>query len=68
MKINLPVTNNELLLSVDDSIVTRTDAKGIVTEANDDFCRISGFAREELIGKNHNLVRHPDMPPEAFAD
>ncbi len=68
MKINLPVTSTELTLTVDDSIVTRTDAKGIITEANDDFCRISGFSREELIGKNHNLVRHPDMPPQAFED
>ena len=68
MKVNLPVTANELLLAADDSIVTRTDAKGIITDANEDFCRISGFSRDELIGKNHNLVRHPDMPPEAFAD
>ena len=68
MKINLPVTNVEHLLSETDSITTKTDLKGIIVYANDAFIRISGFTREELIGSAHNLVRHPDMPPEAFAD
>ncbi len=68
MKINLPVTDKEYVLKESDSIVTKTDHKGIVTYANEDFIQISGFARDELIGFNHNVVRHPDMPPEAFAD
>ncbi|MFZ2161806.1 MAG: PAS domain-containing methyl-accepting chemotaxis protein [Sideroxyarcus sp.] len=47
-------------------LVSKTDTKGIITYANDAFVEISGYAREELIGKSHNIVRHPDMPPQAF--
>ena len=47
-------------------IVSKTDTKGIITYANDAFVAISGYVREELIGKSHNIVRHPDMPPQAF--
>lgn len=68
MKINLPVSNSEYLLQDSDEIVSKTDLKGCITYINDDFVRISGFTREELIGSSHNIVRHPDMPPEAFAD
>ena len=49
-------------------IYSRTDAKGRITEANEAFAELSGYAAEELIGKPHNIVRHPDMPKEAFAD
>lgn len=49
------------------SIVSKTDKAGIITYVNDEFCRISGHTREELIGKPHIIVRHPDMPKEAFA-
>ncbi|ADV45678.1 PAS domain-containing sensor histidine kinase [Nitratifractor salsuginis] len=48
------------------NIVSRTDINGIITFANDEFCKISGYSREELIGKNHNIVRHPDVPAENF--
>ena len=68
MKVNLPVTNNEYPLTEQHSIVSTTDLKGITTYANKDFIDISGFEGNELIGKNHNVVRHPDMPVEAFAD
>ena len=68
MKINLPITDKEYLLKDSDEIVSKTDLKGCITYINDDFVRISGFSREELIGSSHNIVRHPDMPPEAFAD
>jgi methyl-accepting chemotaxis protein len=68
MKINMPVTNVEYSLTKTDSIVSKTDLKGMITYINGDFLRISGFAKEELIGAPHNIVRHPDMPPEAFAD
>ncbi len=50
------------------SIVSKTDKKGVITFVNDEFCKISGYKREELIGKQHNIVRHPNMPKEAFKD
>lgn len=63
-----PVTNVEVELKDVSSIVSKTDLKGIITYINRDFLEISGFTEQELIGKNHNLVRHPDMPPAAFQD
>ncbi|MDR0234325.1 MAG: PAS domain S-box protein, partial [Zoogloeaceae bacterium] len=42
--------------------------KGRIVEANNAFAKISGYSRDEMIGQPHNLVRHPDMPPEAFGD
>lgn len=68
MKINLPITDQQISLTAKDQLVSTTDLKGATTYANDDFQRISGFSSEELLGVNHNLVRHPDMPPLAFAD
>ena len=67
MKTNLPVTQTERPFPRGEYIVSKTDLKGITTYANDTFVKISGFSSEELIGKNHNIVRHPDMPPQAFA-
>ncbi|NVJ52672.1 MAG: PAS domain-containing protein [Campylobacteraceae bacterium] len=49
-------------------IVSETDEKGIIIYANDDFCSIAGYTKEELIGQPHNIVRHPDMPSAAFKD
>jgi aerotaxis receptor len=49
-------------------IVSSTDLKGIITYANRKFCEIANYSRGELIGKNHNLVRHPDMPKAAFQE
>ncbi len=68
MRTNLPVTNVEYTLKDSDSIVSKTDLQGTITYINEDFLRVSGFAKDELIGSPHNIVRHPDMPPEAFAD
>ncbi len=68
MKRNLPVTQNEVVLEEGSMIVSQTDMKGIITSVNEVFTEISGFSESELIGKNHNIVRHPDMPPIAFAD
>ena len=48
-------------------IVSETDLKGNITYANRKFCEISGYEKEELIGKPHSIIRHPDMPKEAFA-
>ena len=50
------------------SIVSKATPKGIITFVNEKFCELSGYREEELIGKNHNIVRHPDMPKEAFKD
>ena len=68
MKNNQPVTQREVPFPANTCLVSRTDLKGIITDANEAFINISGFSREELIGKNHNIVRHPDMPEAAFAD
>ena len=68
MKINMPVTNVESQLPEGEFIYSSTDLKGVIVEANEAFAALSGFTREELIGQSHNIVRHPDIPPEAFAD
>jgi aerotaxis receptor len=68
MRTNLPVTAREVLVGDDDLIVSTTDAQGRITHCNRAFVKISGFDYAELIGQPHNLVRHPDMPPEAYAD
>lgn len=68
MRINQPVTNVETQVPDGQFIYSRTDTKGRIEAANDLFVELSGFSREELVGKPHNLVRHPDMPPAAFAD
>jgi aerotaxis receptor len=68
VRINLPITGIEYILQDGQSIVSKTDTKGRITYVNPAFVEVSGFDAEELIGKAHNIVRHPDMPPEAFAD
>jgi len=68
MKLNHPVTDREVLMKPGTILVTRTNLKGIITYANDAFIEISGFSKDELVGANHNMVRHPDMPPAAFED
>ena len=68
MRSNLPVTNVEVALRDDTLIVSKTNLKGQITYINKDFLDISGFTEAELIGEPHNLVRHPDMPVEAFED
>lgn len=68
MRVNHPVTDREVLMKPGTILVTRTNPKGIIIYANDAFIEISGFSKDELIGANHNVVRHPDMPPAAFKD
>ena len=68
MKMNLPVTQRELKLPADATLLSTTDTQSRITYANGAFIQVSGFQREELMGQPHNLVRHPDMPPQAFAD
>lgn len=62
------VTQQEYRLADNVLIVSRTDLEGNITYCNEDFITASGYAREELMGQPHNLLRHPDMPAEAFAD
>ena len=68
MKINKPITSKEIYLEEDSEIISTTDLKGRIETANEEFVSISGFEHNEIIGNNHNMVRHPEMPPEAFAD
>ncbi len=68
MKTNLPVSNNEVEFANNELLVTKTNLKGIITYCNATCIKISGFSEVELLGKNHNIIRHPDMPAAAFAD
>ena len=68
MRTNLPVTATEFTFAERDTLVSVTDTKGRITYCNPAFVHVSGFAHEELLGQPHNLIRHPDMPPEAFRD
>ena len=60
--------SKEVFLDQDTIIVSQTDEKGIVIFANADFCKIAGYDLDELVGKQHNVVRHQDMPKWAFED
>ena len=68
MRLNLPTTNIAYELAEDVVLVSRTDLKGRITYANASFVEVSGYDIQELMGQAHNIVRHPGMPPEAFAD
>ena len=60
--------NQEYILSEHDLIMSYTDLKGNITSVNDDLLRITGYSKEELIGKSHNILRHPDTPKQVYAD
>ncbi|BDW96125.1 hypothetical protein MACH10_18100 [Thalassospira tepidiphila] len=68
MRDNGPVTNREVLMGDGDILVSGTDTGGKLKFANQSFIDISGFTEEQLIGSPHNVVRHPDMPKDAFAN
>ncbi len=68
MRLNLPVSGREVMVGETANILSTTDLEGTITYANPDFVAISGFDEAELLGAPHNLVRHPDMPVEAFVD
>ncbi|MEJ5168040.1 MAG: PAS domain-containing protein [Arcobacteraceae bacterium] len=65
-RIKVVPNNKEFVLNRNDFIVSKTDTKGIITYGNKIFIEMSGYQEEELLGKNHNLIRHPDMPRIAF--
>lgn len=66
MRNNQPVTDKEVLLSDEDILLSTTDLSGNILHANNDFCRICGFEETELLQQPHNIVRHPDMPKQAY--
>ncbi len=68
MRNNQPVTQREYEFPAGATLMSTTDTQSHITYANDAFIEVSGFSREEIHGQPHNLVRHPDMPKEAFAD
>lgn len=65
---NIKILDQYKMVLDQSSIVSKTDANGIITYVNEAFCTISGYSRQELIGNNHNMVRHPDTPSEIFGD
>ena len=68
MRVNLPVTPHEYDYPGEELLMSTTDAQGRITHCNAAFIRVSGYTAQELIGQPHNIVRHPDMPPEAYRD
>ena len=68
MRINEPITDREFEIPDGEPLVSRTDRGGRIVFANHVFVESSGFAEQELIGAPHNIVRHPHMPQEAFAN
>ena len=66
MKINQPVTDHQRHMKPGSALISRTDLKGIITYVDQNFIDICGYSEDELMRKNHNIVRHPDMPPAAF--
>ena len=68
MRVNEPVTGKEVTYPEDFNILSIVTPSSHITHVSKDFVTLSGFNEEELLGQPHNLVRHPDMPPEAFKD
>ena len=68
MRNNQPVSQHEYVFDDHATLMSTTDLNSYITYANDAFIEVSGFTPEEVNGQPHNMVRHPDMPPEAFAD
>ena len=68
MRTNLPVTSNVYSFPADQTLISITDLKGRITYCNNNFAAVSGYSPAELLGQPHNILRHPDMPEEAFRD
>ncbi|MBL0707803.1 MAG: PAS domain-containing protein [Sulfurimonas sp.] len=62
------MNNREIKLDSKSFLVSETDLNGAIKFANDDYCKYSGYSLEELVGNEHNMARHPDMPKAAFVD
>ncbi len=67
MRVNLPLSGREVSVGENANILSTTDPRGRITYVNPDFVDISGYSESELLGEQHNLLRHPDMPTDAFA-
>ncbi|BFT31797.1 PAS domain-containing methyl-accepting chemotaxis protein [Alteromonas sp. D210916BOD_24] len=68
MRNNQPVTQKEYKFPEHHRLISSTDRRGVIQHCNQEFMEASGYSREELVGKNHNLIRHPDMPPAVFKE
>ncbi|HFQ4967317.1 TPA: PAS domain-containing protein, partial [Vibrio vulnificus] len=68
MRINQPVTQKEVTYPPHYNLLSVTSPSSHITYASKEFCDVAGYTLEELMGQPHNIVRHPDMPPEAFKD
>ncbi len=68
MRLNLPTTGQEYAVPKGQTLVSTTDTQGRITHCNAAFVAVSGYTRDELVGQPHNMIRHPDMPEEAFRD
>ncbi|APD95593.1 chemotaxis protein [Alteromonas mediterranea] len=68
MRNNQPVTQKEYKFPTHHRLISSTDKRGVIQHCNDEFVEASGFSRDELIGKNHNIIRHPDMPSPVFKE
>lgn len=68
MRLNLPISQQEVTFPKGQTLVSITDTKGRIVHCNPAFIAVSGFTSAELLGQPHNLIRHPDMPSEAFRD
>lgn len=66
LDVSKSITNEEKVMNDNDFIVSKTDVKGFITYCNEIFLDMSGYTPQELMGANHNLIRHPDMPKVAF--
>ncbi|MGB0664166.1 MAG: methyl-accepting chemotaxis protein [Pontibacterium sp.] len=64
----MPSNGKEYIFSDTARLISTTDTRGVITYANPAFCEVAGFTHAELVGRPHNVVRHPDMPKAAFAD
>ena len=68
MHSNKTLINEEVHFDESQELVSTTDLRGVITYANTEFCTVAGYSIQELVGKNHNIVRHPDMPKAAFKE
>jgi aerotaxis receptor len=68
MRVNQPVSQTEFAFPAGETLVSTTDLKGRILYGNPTFFAVSGYSKDELLGQPHNMIRHPDMPEEAFRD